>query len=60
MNGAMNVCDTFDMTQYDGITGAHEKNVCAMSLAPDGTALATAGYDGLVKIWAGPQGGQSV
>ena len=23
-NGAINVCDTFDMTAYDGITGAHE------------------------------------
>jgi WD40 repeat protein len=53
-NGAINVCDGFDFSSYDGITGAHEKNVCSMACAADGTALATSGYDGLVKIWAGP------
>ena len=53
-NGAINVCDTFDMTAYDGITGAHEKCVCSMDMADDGSALATSGFDGLVKIWAGP------
>jgi len=53
-NGAMNICDCYDMASYDGITGAHEKNVCSMSMAADGSALATSGYDGLVKIWAGP------
>ena len=48
------MCDTFDMTQYDGVAGAHATNVCSMAMAPDGTALATSGYDGLVKIWTGP------
>jgi hypothetical protein len=27
--------------------------VASMSLAPDGTAMATAGFDGLVKVWVG-------
>lgn len=52
--GAINVCNFFDMSQYDGVTGAHESNVCSLAMAPDGTALASSGYDGLVKIWAGP------
>uniref|UniRef100_A0A7S0EXB7 Guanine nucleotide-binding protein subunit beta-like protein n=1 Tax=Phaeocystis antarctica TaxID=33657 RepID=A0A7S0EXB7_9EUKA len=51
--GAISVCDTFDMSQYDGVTSGHERNVASMAVAPDGTAMATSGYDGLVKIWVG-------
>lgn len=52
--GSMNVCDAFDFASYDGISGAHEGQVCGMALAPDGSGLATAGFDGLAKIWTGP------
>ena len=91
--GAISVCDTFDMSQYDGVASGHERcacsvyghtperlltyqrtptltasfnlilaqtltptptrNVASMAVAPDGTAMATSGYDGLVKIWVG-------
>mmetsp|Transcript_20065 Transcript_20065/g.40921 ORF Transcript_20065/g.40921 Transcript_20065/m.40921 type:complete len:338 (-) Transcript_20065:146-1159(-) len=51
--GAMNVCDTFDMAKCDNVTSAHERNVSSMAVAPDGAALASSGYDGLVKIWVG-------
>ena len=52
--GSMNVCDAFDFSSYDGVSGAHEGQVIGMALSPDGTGLATAGFDGLAKIWTGP------
>ena len=27
--GAISVCDTFDMSQYDGVTSGHERCVCS-------------------------------
>ena len=29
------------------------RSVASMSVAPDGTAMATSGFDGLVKVWVG-------
>jgi len=45
-------CDTFCVNKWK-LTSAHEKYVCAMSMAPDGSALATSSYDSTCKIWAG-------
>ena len=36
------------------------RNVASMAVAPDGTAMATSGYDGLVKIWVGSAARDSV
>jgi len=51
--GAISVCDTFDMSKFDDVSSGHERSVASMSLAPDGTAMATSGFDGLVKVWVG-------
>jgi|NorSeaMetagenome_1021524.scaffolds.fasta_scaffold631061_1 hypothetical protein len=32
--GAINVCDTFDMSQYDGITAGHERCACSVYGCP--------------------------
>ena len=32
--GAISVCDTFDMSQYDGVTSGHERYVYAVRMVP--------------------------
>jgi len=50
--GKLICCDTFCVNKWRAVT-AHEKYVCAMSMAPDGSALATSSYDNTCKIWVG-------
>lgn len=34
------------------LTAAHERNCSCVGVSPQGNALATAGWDGIIKIWA--------
>ena len=44
---------SFSLTLTQTLTPTPTRNVASMAVAPDGTAMATSGYDGLVKIWVG-------
>ena len=35
-------------------TGIHTDTIFSLSVAPDGSALASASFDGSVKIWTAP------
>ncbi|PJF18610.1 Guanine nucleotide-binding protein subunit beta-1 [Paramicrosporidium saccamoebae] len=43
--------DTLKATQ-SGVLAAHEERVSSLAVSPDGSALATASWDSMVKIWA--------
>lgn len=45
------VWDTLKAEQ-SGILAAHDERVSSLAVAPDGSALATASWDNMVKIWA--------
>jgi WD40 repeat protein len=38
------------------IANAHKDGISSVALSPDGTTLATSGYDGFIKLWAASNG----
>jgi guanine nucleotide-binding protein G(I)/G(S)/G(T) subunit beta-1 len=54
--GKFMMCDPFNFSEQKEIAGAavDGKAICAVDVAPDGSALATSSYDTMVKIWTGP------
>jgi len=50
--GHVMIADAFCVNKWKQIK-CHEAYVCSMSMAPDGAALATSGYDSNCNIWTG-------
>lgn len=55
-NGHLLMVDAFNLGDQKQVAGAsmEGKAVCALDIAPDGSAMASSSYDSLVKIWTGP------
>jgi len=52
--GQITVCDTFCVNKWK-MVAAHEKYLNCMSMAKDGSAMATGSYDATCKIWSGKE-----